>query len=156
MHLVRNGGGKLRRVLALAALALAAAVPACADGPLRVATEKAVLGVYAITPATIRELVVEISGPGVDSVQVVNLPVDTAGVAAGVIETTAGSGRRIIVTAVDTAGISTHRGDTTLALVPGVNPPLALVLRPLGATLGLTVTFGDVRGLPVAWPDRQR
>jgi hypothetical protein len=86
-------------------------------------------------------------GPGIDPSQLVNLPVDTTGVAAGTIETTAGSARRIVVTAVDTAGIATHRGDTTLTLVPGANPPLALVLRPLVASVGITVTFGDLRAI---------
>lgn len=124
-----------------AALALLAS---CADSPLRVAAPRALLGVYALTPATIRELAVEISGPGIDPAQLVNLPVDTAGVAAGTIETTAGSGRRIVVTAVDTAGVATHRGDTTVTLVPGENPPLSLILRPLAATTRLTVTFGTL------------
>jgi len=131
-----------RRLAALLALGALAVVPSCADGPLGVAAPRALLGVFALTPATIRELTVEISGPGIDPAQLVNLPVDTAGVAAGSIETTAGSGRRIVVTAVDTAGVATHRGDTTLTLVPGPNPPLTLVMRPLSASLGITVTFG--------------
>lgn len=138
---------RARRIMVCALVAAVASVAACGDGPLQVAAPRALLGVYALTPATIRELTVEVSGPGIDPAQFVNLPVDTAGVAAGIIETTAGSARRIVVTAVDTAGIPTHRGDTTLALMPGANPPLALVLRPLGATLGITVTFGGLRGL---------
>lgn len=128
---------------AVAAL-LIGAVSSCVDGPTASAARLATLSVHALTPATIRELVVEISGAGIDPTQLVNLPVDTAGVAAGTIETTAGSGRRIIVTAVDTAGVATHRGDTTVTLLPGPNPPLALVLRPIGAMVGLTVTFGTL------------
>jgi len=120
------------------------AVTSCADAPSAALARKATLSVHALTPATIRELVVEISGAGIDPTQLVNLPVDESGVAAGTIETTAGSGRMIVVTAVDTAGVSTHRGDTTVTLVPGPNPPLALVLRPIGATVGLTVTFGTL------------
>jgi len=119
-------------------------VTSCADAPTAALARQATLSVYALTPSTIRSLVVEISGAGIDPTQLVNLPVDTAGVASGTIETTAGSGRTIVVTAVDTAGISTHRGDTTVTLVPGPNPPLALVLRPIGATVGLTVTFGTL------------
>jgi len=119
-------------------------VTSCADAPTASVARQATLSVYALTPATIRTLVVEISGAGIDPTQLVNLPVDESGVADGTIETTAGSGRKIVVTAVDTAGVATHRGDTTVTLVPGPNPPLALVLRPIGATLGLTVTFGTL------------
>jgi len=135
---VRRSG--LMAVLAVSILV----VTSCADTPTASVARRATLSVHALTPATIRSLVVEISGAGIDPTQLVNLPVDTAGVAAGTIETTAGSGRTIVVTAVDTAGVSTHRGDTTVTLVPGPNPPLALVLRPIGATVGLTVTFGTL------------
>jgi len=32
----------------------------------------------------------------------------------------------------------------TMTLVPRPNPPLALVLRPMDTTVGLTVTFGTL------------
>ncbi len=71
---------------------------ACAAGPTTAAGRVATLQVRALTQATIRNLVVEVSGPGIDPAVLVNLPVDTAGIASGVIATTAGSGRRISVT----------------------------------------------------------
>lgn len=106
------------------------------------------LVVYAITPATVRTLIVQISGPGIDPEIVVNIPVGADSVARDTLEVPAGSGRRFIITAVDTAGIATHRGDTTVTLVPGVNPPLSIVMRPLASSVGITVTFGDLTGTP--------
>lgn len=102
--------------------------------------------VHALTPATIRELVVEVTGPGIDPAVLVNLPVGLDGTATGTIIVTAGSARRFVVTAVDTAGLATHRGDTTLALVAGVAAPLAITMRPLPAAVTLTVTFGSLAG----------
>lgn len=132
-------------VAGLLALTMATA---CADEPTVTTTSPATIQMHSITPATVRTLVVEVSGPGISPAQLFNLPVNALGVASGTIETSAGSRRRIVVTAVDTAGAATHRGDTTVTLVPGPNPPLALVLRPLGASLGITVTFGALRVMP--------
>ena len=108
--------------------------------------------VHALTPATVRTLVVAVSGPGIDPEIVVNIPVGADSVARDTLVVPAGSGRRFVITAVDTAGVATHRGDTTITLVPGVNSPLAIVLRPLASSVGITVTFGDVTGTPALVP----
>ena len=131
-------------VIRLALLLAVLPLIGCADLLAPSARAVASLGVHAITPATVRELVVEVSGPGITPAVLVNIPVVDDSIATGSIEVTAGSGRRIIIWAVDTTGIVTHRGDTTVTLVPGPNPPLALTLRPVPATLGITVTFGDI------------
>lgn len=109
--------------------------------------------VHAITPATIRSLIVEVTGPGVDPAVLVNLPVGADSAARGTIIVPAGSARRFVVTAVDTAGIATHRGDTTLALPPGLAAPLAIQMRPIPSSVTLTVTFGS---LELGTPQSQR
>ena len=87
--------------------------------------------VHALTPATIRSLVVEVTGPGIAPAVLVNLPVGPDHIASGTLQVPAGSARRFVVTAVDTAGLTTHRGDTTLTLHPGVSAPLAIVMHPI-------------------------
>ena len=124
-------------------LAAIAAVVGCSDSTAPVEA-KATLVLYSITPATVRSLVVQLSGPGIAPDLFVNLPVDTAGVARGSIAVLPGYPRNITVTAVDTSGIVSHRADTTLHLVAGVNPTLNLVLRPLTATAPIVVTFGSL------------
>lgn len=130
------------RAILWATLALSACAAPFAPSARAIAS----VGVNAITPATVRALVVEVDGPGIDPAILVNIPVVDDSIATGVIEVTAGSGRRIVISAVDTTGLVTHRGDTTLTLVPGPNPPLALTLHPLPATLGITVTFAGGGG----------
>lgn len=106
--------------------------------------ERASLSFNVMTPATVRTLVVTVSGPGMDSAVVSNLPVSEAATASGTVTVPAGAARRLEIVAMDTGGVPTHRADTTLRLVPGANEPLALVLRPLASSVGVTVTFGSV------------
>jgi len=129
------------RALLLAVVVLTAA---CADAPLAPSREGRVL-VNFLTPATVRTVVVEVTGPGITPAIVLNIPVGIDSTARDTIVVTAGSGRRFTVTAFDSAGVATHRADTTISLLGGVNPPLAVRVVPLSSTLGLTVTFGGIR-----------
>jgi len=127
------------------ALVVAVGVVACsADGPLgggRVST----VTMRFLTPATVKSLIVEVTGPGIGPAVVLNIPVGADTVATGSLTLPSGSARRFVVTAVDTAGVQTHRADTTITLQPGATPNLAMRLTPLASTLGITVTFGSVR-----------
>lgn len=126
----------------LPVLALFYAILACTDGSPTGARAISTLDFRFLTPATVRSVRVEVSGPGIETAVVQNFSVGADSVAQGQVQVTAGSGRRIEVTAFDTAGVVTHRADTTLTLQAGSNPLLALRLIPLPATLGVVVTFG--------------
>jgi len=129
------------------ALVVAVGMAACsADGPLgggRVST----VTMRFLTPATVKSLIVEVTGPGIDPAVVMNIEVGADTVATGSLTLPSGSARRFVVTAVDTAGVQTHRADTTITLQAGANPSLAMRLEPLPSTLGITVTFGGIRML---------
>lgn len=146
-----------RRLIVSAVIAILAGT-ACRGESISAPTELARLLVNALTPATMSELIVEVSGPDISPPLSVNIEVDSTGFAAGSLTVPAGSGRRIVVTAVDTAGIVTHRADTTLTLQPGSLTSLGLVLRPLPAVVGLTITFAAVASpsvlLPSSTPQR--
>jgi alpha-tubulin suppressor-like RCC1 family protein len=129
----------------LAALVVVAGMVACAgDGPLTSGRPSSITMRF-LTPATVRSLIVEVSGPGIDPAVILNVPVNADTVATATLTLPSGSGRRFTVTAVDTAGVQTHRADTTITLQPGANPALAMLLEPLGSTLGITVTFGGAQ-----------
>lgn len=102
----------------------------------------ATLAFSATAPAYVRRIVIQVSGPGMDTARF-GFVVDTSGTVTGVITVSAGSDRQIVGRAYDSSGVNTHEGDTTLTLVPGVNPPLTLVLRPLAGQLPIVVTFGS-------------
>lgn len=136
---------RARRILRRLALPLAGVLAACTtDGPTT-GRESAAIAMRFLTPATVRTLVVEVTGPGIDSAVVLNLPVGADSVTTGSLLLPSGSARRFVVSAMDTADVVTHRADTTITLQPGTNPDLALRLEPLPGALGITVTFGGVR-----------
>jgi hypothetical protein len=115
-----------------------------ADGPVAEGRPSTVTMQF-LAPATVRSLVVEVTGPGIVPTVVVNIPVGEDTIATETLTLPAGSARRFVVTAFDTAGVQTHRADTTVTLQPGGNPNLAMRLEPLPSSLGITVTFGGVR-----------
>lgn len=116
----------------------------CADAGLTEPRLAAAVVVNALTPATTRTLVIEVTGAGIDPGFVVNVPVGADSVARGMLSIPSGSSRRFEVTAVDTAGVSTHSGVASVNLVPGPNPPLAITLAPLSSSVGITITFGSL------------
>jgi len=135
---------KMRHVGRLALTAALVTLAACSESsPVGTAREGLLL-VNFLTPATVRTVVVEVEGPGISPSIIVNIPIGADSTARDTLTLTAGSGRHITVTALDSAGVITHRGDTTVTIVGGQNTPLALVLRPVEATLGITVTFGGI------------
>jgi len=132
---------RLKAAMVLATVLFAACA---ADSPLGGARASTVTMRFR-TPATVQSLIVEVTGPGIDPSVVLNIPVGADTVATGSLTLPSGSARRFVVTAVDTAGVQTHRADTTITLQPGANPSLAMRLEPLPSMLGITVTFGGVR-----------
>lgn len=133
----------MRRIFGLLAAGLALSA-GCADGPTSVTKEGRVLMQF-LTPATVRTVVVSVSGPGITPAIVRNIPIGADSAARDTITVPAGSGRAFRVQAFDSLAVETHRGDTTVTLQPGTNPALALRLVPLSSQLGITVTFGGYR-----------
>lgn len=128
----------------LALFTLLVMLGACADGATSPREPLASITFFSITPATVRSLLVQVSGPGIFPTLTVNLPVDTAGVASGTLRLLPGPGRHIVVSALDTSGIVSHMADTTVRLVAGDNPSITLVLKPLVASAPIVVTFGSI------------
>lgn len=114
------------------------------DGPTSSTAPARVLLNF-LTPATVRMVSVEASGPGISPAAVINIPVGADSTARGTLELTAGANRRLVFSAFDSSGIRTHSADTTLTLVAGSNAALAVRLLPLASTLGVTVTFDGAR-----------
>ena len=137
-----RAGAGLRRVLTCAVLSLV--LGACSEGPAAV-DDAAKVELNFLTPATVRSVAVEVSGPGISPSVLLNLPVGTDSTARGTLTLTAGGGRRFVITAFDTAGVATHRADTTITLSAGSNAPLTVRVSPLASSLGITVTFGGAR-----------
>lgn len=126
------------------ALVLAALFGACTSDGVTGVRDARVIAEF-ITPATVRALIVEVSGPGIDQTIVHNVTVGTDSIARDTLQLPAGSARRFVITAIDTAGVVTHRADTTVTLEGGALRALTIRLRPLDASLGITVTFGGSR-----------
>jgi uncharacterized protein YjdB len=133
----------MRRRLSFAAVLLATA---CADGSLSGprTLRDAVVAFDVQGALYVRSIAVEVSGPGIDSLLVINITVDTTGHGAGTARIPAGTARLFAARAFDAYGVNTHRGDTTVSLVEGANPTVALVLTPLIGSLPITLTFGGV------------
>ena len=122
----------MRRSSLSLVFALAMSFASCSEPPTGPMVLTSLVMVQAILPSTVRQLVIEVSGPGIRPTLTVNVLVGADDVARDSLVVPAGSARRFVITAVDTAGMASHRADTTLALAPGPNPPLAIVLRPIG------------------------
>jgi hypothetical protein len=73
---------------------------------------------------------------------VFNIPI-VGSVAQGPITVPAGSNRTITLRAFDAGGVKTHDGSVILAIQPGTNPTLSMVLRPLTGDLPIHVILGS-------------
>jgi len=135
----------VQRIASLAALALSLGLIGCNNDGLLVSSGTTTVTMRFITPATVRSLVVEVSGPGIDPSVLANVPVTGDSIATQSLSLSSGSARRFVVSAVDTGGVTTHRADTTLTLQPDAHVGLSLWLEPLETTVGITVRFGGVR-----------
>jgi hypothetical protein len=91
----------------------------------------------------VHTVAVEVSGPGIDSLLVFDIAVDSLGAGSATVRVPAGAGRHISASAYDTAGVNTHRGDTTVTLLAGTNPAVSLTLLPLMGGLPITLSFGN-------------
>ena len=116
---------------------------ACGDAP----TEPTVASVrlQALTSATTKTIIVEISGPDISPSVIVNIPVGADAVARDSLRIPAGSSRQLSLTAVDSAGVQTYRADTTITLRAGVNPSITIQLKPLQGSLAVAVGFTGAR-----------
>jgi hypothetical protein len=119
-------------------------VSCVSDGPFAQA-RSANVTMSVLAPTTIRAIIVEVTGPGIDPAIVANFPVGLDSIATGTLSISAGAARRIVITAMDTSGIVTHRADTTITLIAGTNPTLQMWLEPVVGTFGITVSFGGVK-----------
>lgn len=131
------------RMMVLALLA----VPVAGCGPMTDGTgpdpDQASVSFNAAAPSYVRTISIAVSGSGIAHSLVFNFLVDSTGTAHGALTVPAGSDRRIVGRAFDSLGVNTHEGDTTVTLVPGANPSLSLILRPLADTVAIVVTFGS-------------
>ena len=135
----------LRTASALVALLGLVALSACAGDAGAGEERPATLIVNFLTPATVRSVTVEITGPGITTAITSTIPIGADTTARDTIDVPAGSERRVVVSAFDQSGIRTHRAEVTLNLVSGSNPPLGVQLTALLGSLQLTVTFGGTR-----------
>ena len=152
-----------RLTAALFAAAMLAATSCGGDGPASLSGTGRVQ-VRFVSPATVRSVIVRVTGPGIAGEIAANIPVDAQGAGSVQLEVPAGGARRFVLTAVDTFRLTTHRADTTLD-VRGGPGTLAVRLEPVMATVGTTVTnfapnFGlffwnesPHRSISLGWPD---
>jgi calcineurin-like phosphoesterase family protein len=91
--------------------------------------------------APIASLVVTVSASDINPSLTFNLTLE-GGVATGTFRVPAGSARTLTLTAFDASGLETHRGSTTLDIVPGTNPPVAIVMQPIAGRQPIEATLG--------------
>jgi len=92
-------------------------------------------------PSVVQSVEIVVTGPGLDSAITLTRTVSSGTTRTDTLTVRAGSNRRVVVTGRDAASVATHRGESTVTLRAGTNPPVALALDPLQATLELVVTF---------------
>ena len=131
-----------RRARLGATLLVVLAAAACESG-----TEPQLKGTATVTISSDRSpavaaLSLQISGPGMDTARYYFGP-DTGETVSGTVLVPAGARRHIAALAFDSDGVNTYKGDTTLTLVAGSNPPLHLLMRVLSANDSIVVTVGD-------------
>jgi len=133
-----------RTIVAL--LVAAAALTACEHGgPVEPASSTGILIFHiARAPANVAMITVTVTGPGMSSA-VSKTAVLTANGATDTLLVPTGSSRLVEANAFDSGGANTHRGDTTIAVVPGPNPALSLVLQPLTGSVPIVITFGSLK-----------
>ena len=139
----RKIAGRVVRYACAFAVCMAAACESTSATAPHVATTN--IQIQFITPATVRKIVVDVTGPGIEPALVFNIPVAVDSIARGSIQVPTGSRRRFVVSAFDSAGILTHRADTTTNVVSGATNALSLQVEPLTVSLPVTVTFGGSR-----------
>lgn len=128
-----------------AAALLAAATAACtADRSLAPDDDRRapVTVRAAITGTPIEGLGITVSGPGIASPVVANIPAAGA-TATGTIQVPTGRARLFTVRGFDGTGIQTHEGTATADIRPGTNPSVNVRLYPITASAPISVTVGS-------------
>jgi len=95
-----------------------------------------------VSGTSVATVVADVTAPDVPTTLVFNIPI-VGGVAQGTITVPAGSNRTVTLRAFDAGGVQTHDGSAVLAIQPGTNPALSMVLRPLTGDLPIHVTLGS-------------
>lgn len=93
--------------------------------------------------ALIDQVVVEVTGPGIDPPLAFNLTI-SGGTASGTITLPVGSDRTIAISVYDTGGILTHEGSRTIDVVQGTNPTVPITLYPLAGDVPITAELGGL------------
>ena len=122
-------------------LALGTCVPSDPTGS-RPRPDSALLVRADVSGTTVATVIVDVAAPDITPPLVFSIPV-TGAVALGTITLPAGFNRTITVRAYDTGGVATHTGSVTVAIQPGSNPTISVVLAPLTSTVSITVTLGS-------------
>ena len=124
------------------ALLVAAALAGCGHEVLR--PEPGVSGTLIFrmdhAPAFLAAATITVTGPGI-SPAIVSTAHLTNGGASDTLNVLAGAKRDILISAFDSAGGLSYRGDTTIIVIPGPNPTLSMTLQPLSGGVGIVITF---------------
>ena len=96
-----------------------------------------------VQSTTIASLVVKVSAADIQPSLVFNLTLD-AGVATGSLRVPTGAARTFTLSAFNDTGLETHRGDKTLDIVSGANPPVSIILAPIAGEQPIHATLGTV------------
>jgi hypothetical protein len=123
-------------------VALNACLPTDPTAPPVDAARAALLVRADLSGTTVATVVVEVTAPDIPDTLVFNIP-NANGVASGTIGVPTGSARHIKVRAFDAGGVEADSGSVTVAVRPGVNPIVAIVLMPLAGSVPITVTLGS-------------
>lgn len=136
-----------RRLLFLAALLTVLSWVGCQDGPTHPPSQPELAELYVranLAGTNVAALVVEVTASDIAEPLIFNIPIGEGGQASGVITVPAGSARRVLVRAYDANAIETHRGEATVNVVAGANPPLTIVLYPLVGDLEIEIEIGGL------------
>jgi len=133
------------KILTSALLVVVTTVAACSKrevtGPSALPAQLSFV-LMAVGSNAIATVSVVVTGPGIDSTLGFNLTL-VNGTAAGTLQVPAGSGRHVVASAFDAAGVNTNRGDTTVTLLAGSNPTVSLTMPSLIGGLPITLSFGS-------------
>jgi len=123
-------------------LALGSCLPSEPTGSRSRPAETTLLVRADLSGTTVATVVVEVTAPDIAARLVFNISV-TDRVALGIITLPAGSDRTITMRAYDAGGVETHSGAVTVAIQPGANPTIAIVLLPLTGDVPINATLGS-------------
>lgn len=131
-----------RSLIAVVGLLVASACSGDSGGPSE--EPMATVSFLSAPPAYIKTLAITVTGPGISTPMVFNLTIDSAThIASGTIAVPAGSNRHIVGNAFDSLGVNTHRGETTVTLFEGVNPPISFTMVSLTGSVSIQISFGS-------------